>query len=93
MHRKVNTKSAKNFNPGLALIDLLGTGPCTVPQSSKFSWQITVGSVFGFDATTVLDPPVGVIIPTLEHKYFKIVLLKFGFSRFHMRIKMPVDYT
>lgn len=35
-----------------------------------------MGSVFGFDATTVLDPPVGVIIPTLEH----------------MKIIMPVAY-
>ena len=30
MHRKVNTKNGTNFNLGLALIGLAGTGPRSV---------------------------------------------------------------
>ena len=34
MHRKVNTKSAKKINPGLALIGHSGTGPWPIRSGS-----------------------------------------------------------
>ena len=35
MYRKVNTKMEQNFSPGLALIDLSGTGPWRVEQTLR----------------------------------------------------------
>ena len=39
MDRKVNTKSATKFNPGLALIGLSGTGPWRLGVKTTHQFQ------------------------------------------------------